>query len=816
MTTFDPGSPHGHKIALSLLGLTLILYAVPALSAGIAPDDASNANDSKFINDALLAPADKVLDQARVQTNEVFLEVKINGESTGLITHFRQTQGHLSTTGKDLREIGFKTDVLGVAADTDVDLGKLSDVRYTFDLENQTIDLLIPNELRTPLVLDPRAQTDIAPATSGQGVVVNYDAYLQADRSAPLAMWSEERFFNSFGAFSNTGTAYIPLQRDERNTVTSHRYVRYDTAWSHSDPATNSTFLVGDAISSSLAWSRSIRFGGIQWRSNFSLRPDLVTFPLPSFAGTAVVPSAVELYLNGIRQYSSNVPSGPFVINQVAGITGAGYSQLITRDALGRVMTSSMPLYIDKRLLAAGLSRYAFEAGFLRRRYGIESFDYHSRPAVSGSWQYGFNNHITVEAHGEASSGIYNAGGGTLVRLGQAGVINCAISASTSKFSGKQFSLGYQYVHPRFSVDTQIVRSAGNYGDLAASDGAAATKANDHVTLVLPLLGGQNIAFSYINYKDRFTTTSQMGSVSYSVNLKNRASLNLNIFKDFKNAGVHGISLSLNISLGDRTSLNTSVGQQNGRISYGLDVSSAIPYRGGWGWSAQTATNGDSRIQQAHLQYLGNYGQVTAAAQIINSKTSGSAEINGSLVLMDGVLTAARRINDSFALVSTGKRGEVPVLHQYRQIGVTNSRGYLLVPDLNSYQNNLISIDPNALSLGTRVDTTNLTVVPQSQSGVVVRFGVSRYTAASVILRTINGKPLPLGTALHHIESGKSTVVGYDGIAFIDNLQSENHVVVSNHKLHCSASFTYQAESEKNSLPIIGPVICQNQLGKKQ
>jgi outer membrane usher protein len=120
-------------------------------------------------------------------------------------------------------------------------------------------------------------------ATSSRGFVINYDAFAQTDTDAQLAIWSEERYFDPTGVFSNTGIAY--LYRNQ------HRYTRYDTSWSISNPDTLNTTQIGDTISTSLAWSRSIRISGFQWRSNFALRPDLVTFPVPALGGSAVVPS---------------------------------------------------------------------------------------------------------------------------------------------------------------------------------------------------------------------------------------------------------------------------------------------------------------------------------------------------------------------------------------------------------------------------------------------------------------------------------------------------------------------------------------------
>ncbi|OXH85204.1 hypothetical protein CA830_29460, partial [Burkholderia multivorans] len=47
--------------------------------------------------------------------HDVILEVSVNGESTALLAHFRERDGHLSASGADLRTIGFATDRLGIA-----------------------------------------------------------------------------------------------------------------------------------------------------------------------------------------------------------------------------------------------------------------------------------------------------------------------------------------------------------------------------------------------------------------------------------------------------------------------------------------------------------------------------------------------------------------------------------------------------------------------------------------------------------------------------------------------------------------------------
>src|SRR5471032_2019810 len=512
--------------------------------------------------------------------HDVYLEVELNGQRTSVIAQFRELNGHLAATGKDLGNIGLALDRLGIADTADVQLDSIPGLHYTYDAARQTVSLQVPDSIRKPYTFDTRALVKTPPATSSRGLLINYDAYAQSNTDAQLAIWSEERYFDPTGVFSNTGIAY--LYRNQ------HRYTRYDTSWSISNPDTLNTTQIGDTISSSLAWSRSIRISGFQWRSNFALRPDLVTFPVPALGGSAVVPSSVDLYINSVRQYSGNVPSGPFIVNSVPGITGAGQATVITHDALGRTVATSVPLYVDTRLLASGLSSYSFEAGFLRRNYGIDSFDYDTRPAMSGSARYGVNDFLTVEGHAEATGGLYNAGGGALVRLGMAGVVNGSLLGSAGRLAGTQAILGYELIEPHFSIDAQTIRAFGNYGDLAARDGTPVPTATDQVTLALPFYSSQTISLSYIGFKVAQALPSQIGSVSYTVSFGNLMSLNLSAYQDFKQHDSRGVFLSMSFGLGHNTSINATVGRQNGQSNYNVNAIRPPDYDGGWGWGVQT------------------------------------------------------------------------------------------------------------------------------------------------------------------------------------------------------------------------------------
>ena len=86
-----------------------------------------------------------------------------------------------------------------------------------------------------------------------------------------------------------------------------------------------------------------MRVGGLQVSRNFAIRPDLVTYPLPQFAGQAAIPSTVDLYIDNFRTQSASVNPGPFVIDNGPRINGAGQATVVTTDALGRRSAPQSP-----------------------------------------------------------------------------------------------------------------------------------------------------------------------------------------------------------------------------------------------------------------------------------------------------------------------------------------------------------------------------------------------------------------------------------------------------------------------------------------
>jgi outer membrane usher protein len=165
----------------------------------------------------------------------------------------------------------------------------------------------IPGIETQPMALSPIAH----------GAFLNYDAHATAQRGADaLAGLVEFGVFNVFGVGS---TAFLGTR-----SASEDRLVRLDTTWTRDLPDRMETLRLGDGITRPGAWGQTVRFGGLQWGTNFATRPDFVPFILPSVRGQAAVPSTVDLVVDNARLATTSVPPGPFELNRIPVVTGAG------------------------------------------------------------------------------------------------------------------------------------------------------------------------------------------------------------------------------------------------------------------------------------------------------------------------------------------------------------------------------------------------------------------------------------------------------------------------------------------------------------
>lgn len=743
-------------------------------------------------------------DNSHIPGLDLYLDVTLNGNHVGL-AHFGYAEKKLYASVSTLRQLGFR---LPKGASEAVCLSDIKQLKIDYDAHQQTLDLTGPLSLLDSATIQLNDYDNNRPGVANSsGMLLNYDIYAAKQNGTTANSFTEFRAFNSAGVFSSTQLTQYSEQNQysgQRNQVN-----RLDTSWRSSFPDQLIAVNIGDTLTGALSWSRPTRIAGIQIGTDYSLQPNLRTTPLPSFLGSATLPSNVELYVDGMKYYTGQVPSGNFQINTMPSISGAGDAQIITTDALGRTTTQSFSFYNDQQLLRQGLTNWSAELGVVRKNYGYSSFDYGSAPALSGTWRYGVNNSFTAGAHSEATSGLANAGvSSDWIPGSRSGTISTSLAFSSDRGrSGSLYSIGYRWTGGRFSFAASTTATTGNYHDVATHYGAAPPELNSNAVIGYDTGYFGNVSLSYLQFRYPQESSIRYANANWFKPVSDNFFISAGLNQNIDNSKDRSLYMMVTVTLSDRISASTTVQRTNGSTGYLANASQSLPSEGGWGWNVAANQQDSRQSGQGELGYQGNYGKVYAGYNTLPDSHYGYAGATGSVVMMGGGLFAAREITNGFAVVSTDGVANVPVKLQNNLVGNSNDKGLLLVTPLNSYQRNLLSIDPMDLPANTQITRVNANATPGDRSGAMVKFTIKPIRAAQVILTDVTGKVIPEGSQVRLNSRGPSLVVGFDGMVYFDALEQHNSLQVTTAAGVCSVQFDYPQKAE--GIPQIGPLTCK-------
>ncbi|MFC7396923.1 fimbria/pilus outer membrane usher protein [Chelatococcus sp. GCM10030263] len=786
-----------------------MLLPTPTRGAGASatPHDAGDVQQSSEAPSSSLSSV-----QAARPVLDLQLEVFINGATTHLIGAFRhESDGGFSIEEQELQEVGLVP--RDAARDTTgrIRLERLPGVTYQYDEAAQAMRFTAPNDARAPHVLNARPAQDDAPkGQSAYGAVLNYTLFANFQNESFFSIPSYQGVAGTFDGrlFSPFGTIIQSFTARTTHSDFMPNLVRLDTRWTYSDPRSLITYQAGDVISGGLSWTRPIRLGGLQVERNFGLRPDLVTAPLPELSGSAAVPSTVEIYANNARTLSEQVDAGPFQVTGLPLATGPGQARIIVRDALGREVVTEVPFYSSPRLLAEGLADFSLEAGYPRNFYGTFSDAYDRHVVGSATARHGLTNDLTVEGHTELGAGLGNGGLGAVFGLGSFGVGSAALAGSRYRDQwGGQLSAAIEFALFGLRVYANSQRTFGHYEDIASVTARigrigdfifplASSKppqALDQLSISIPL--GDNASYFNVNYgRIRYPGDQHYRIVgaSYSRAVAWRGTLTINGYKDLDNKGSYGLFASLNLPLGPKISATAGVQSTPEGLSLTADaVRMQGPDVGDYGWRIRDAEGG-IRQRAAAVSYRTPFAQVQAGVQQFNGVSQVTAQADGAIAVLGGGVFFANRIDDAFAVVDAGVPG-VTVYSENRPVGTTDRSGRLLVPSLQSWQPNEITLDPTDLPVDVDLPETNRKIVPAERSGVVVDFGASGGTQAALVsFRGPSGDYVPAGSSGRLDGTSEPFVVGYDGEAYIRGLGAANTAMITTlDGKTCQAEFAY-------------------------
>jgi outer membrane usher protein len=797
------------RAEIALFFLTLI--SRPALANYAATEVSADAVPTGAAAGAGLTVANNSgSDQA------LLLEVHVNGHSIGKIGEFTLRHGRLMAQAGELRDLGFRVpDSRGSISGGLVSLSDVPGLTWTIDEKNQALYITVGDERLLPTQLQPKGNEGVEShrvIESGTGVTFNYDiADSVANGQSSSTGSLDLRAFSPWGVLSSGWLAYAGGSSNASGSPTT---IRLDSAYTFADVNSLRRYSVGDFITSGLAWTRPIHMEGAQIRSDFSMRPDLVTFPLPTVTGSAAVPSTVEVLANGNLVVSSETAAGPFEAPQLPVMSGAGTISMTVTNALGQQVTLTQAFYASSTLLSPGLQTFSGQAGLVRRNWGSVSNDF-GKLTGAGIYRRGLTSKVTVEGSVEGTPGAFMAGAGTVVQVGNLGVLNFATAASNGSGNiGVEYSAGAQRIGRVLSLGASATMATGNYRDVASmnGDGVIRKQFSGFTSLALRRFGSAGAAYAEVDQdaapvavelENMPAEHSRVLSLSYSVQL-HRASIYFSEFVNFSGSNSsNGLQAGLTIPIGRRSSVNISASSDG---TGQLQVQKSVSEVGDWGYDGFISA-GDSMHEFGQVQYKSPVGLFTAGVDSSAGQTTLRMESQGAVSLVDKGVFPSNTIFDSFAIVDTSPMPHVHVLQENRDVGITGSSGRLLVPDMRSFDLNHISIQPTDIPADITINNDAQQVRPQDRSGVVVKFPIKISHGALLRLVDETGIPLPLGSTAKLRATGAVVPIGYEGEAYLENLSPHNEINVERpNGRRCSVAFNYRPVP--GDIPTIGPLRC--------
>lgn len=688
---------------------------------------------------------------------------------------------------------------------------------YVLDRSQLALSITAPAAAFRTLSLALNKGVVVPPLPSATGVYLNYD--LSSTLSSGSGGHYHAAFFEGV-AFNSRGALMTGVLARRENAGSG--LVRTETWWRTDMPASMRTLIIGDAVGSGGAWSSPVRYGGIRYGRDFSLAPGFISYPIPTLASSAALPSTIEVLVNNQRRASGiQVGSGPFELTNVPVVSGAGAVNLVVRDLRGVETVISQSYYLHPRLLAPGLSDFSIEAGWLRRNFGIAQADY--GPAfAAATYRYGLTRGLTMESRLELQK--KRQAGGIEIR-GVLGTWASARAAAAWSRSDKDYpgSTGFAASGGRMVLGLERSSRAGGgaiqwdyytrgfrpFGSLIAVD---LPRQRLQASAGVPLGKGVSAGASYTMQSTWGGEQFRLAALNFGTSIGSQ--IYLSVYASKQLGGGTGWNAGLNLVVPlekQRSVVASSTRNSRGESEFRLQANEPAPPGPGWGWRVSASRQKEQRAQ-AGVTFNSSHGQISADANFGSDSTTGASNnalrlgARGSVGWFEGIVFASRRIDQgAFAVVRVGDFSGVPVYRSNQLAAVTDGQGLALVTGLLPYQENQLTLDPTELPLDMQIESVRERVIPYARSGLLVNMAVRRSRNALVELRQPGGEPVPAG-ALVSVSSQPAFIVGRRGEVYLMNLENENRLAVSWKGGSCEIALSLDPRGP--SEPRIGPLVC--------
>ena len=773
-----------------------------ALIAGLAAltGGAARAQDDPFA----LPTGTTVKTAEQAVAGPLLSEIQVDGAMRRRLVEVQGRGQDLTIGAEDARAAGLP---VPEGANGRVRLASLSLYKWSFDTLRQRLAVQLFRNNDGPNMRDlSRKDWDSAESHPLTALRVDYDLSAtvaqQGSRVGGLVESSLVRGGLALGTSARVGSSGEPGARAA---------VRLDSFAQWALTRHSAILTAGDFISAGSQSQRAVRMGGIQLASNFALRPDLITSPLPAFSGKVAVPTNIDIMTADQRYSIGELEPGAFTVRNVPSNEGRGEFSVVTRDALGRDVVQTTRFYVSHDLLAPGTTGYAVNAGFVRRRYGFVSNDY--GPLVASAFlRRGLSPFLTLEASGESTGGLANFGARGIFTLGNVLLVNAEgrYSQDIQAGSGTLANFALESMGQKLGGRIGASIPSENYRDAASRLGDTLPSRQVFADFFYRVGPNTQFQVAYLRQDRRAdprlanpSLHSEVASASFRTPLNERIDL-------FASGGIRTsdrrslfASIGISVNLGSPRHLGAYAGIEGNHPSAGVSFSKDDVQDGDIGYRASANVASNYQRVTGQVGWRARNARLVGQAEESNGRLAGRINANGTLLVAGGTVYARNQSGGSYALVKTGSVPGVAIKLENRVIGKTDSRGHLLIQNIPALVPMHVDVDTEKLPADALVRRARHIVSVPQRAVALVDMDVTRFRPVLRKLVDAAGAPLDAGLPITAAPSGEESLVGFDGMAEINAAGGDQRLIVGPPGRNCIVDLPDADAIENGDAPLV-------------
>lgn len=571
------------------------------------------------------------------------------------------------------------------------------------------------------------------------------------------------------------------------------------------------TVTAGDFIGAGSTSQRPVRLGGLQLASDFAQQPDLVTTPLPAFNGSVAVPTSLDIVTADQRYQLGNFDPGEFTVRNIPVAPGRGSMAVLLKDSLGREVVRNVSFYTSSTLLRPGLSSYALNAGFVRRRYGLADDNY-GPLAASAYYRRGLSPFLTLEASAESTAGLVNIGSRADFTIGNLALATAEVRASRDSFIGSGFTLNasIESIGRGFSARAGLSLPTPEYRDVASHLGDKTPPKQFFANLGFDLRRRMPFQLSYVRQESMGSLASgrryaKNEVLSANVFFSPSPKLNFSLNSGFRQAQARSffVGVGLSVRIGPKHAVSALASRETDQTVSTLAYQYNDYQNSGLRAQAALGTVDQTPRLTASAVYEGRWTTLNGAVIASSRQVAGQMSATGSLIVTGGTVYARAQSSNAFALVRAGEVAGIPVKLENRLVGKTDRRGRLLIQNLRAMVPQQITVDGDKLPADALVLTSRHTISVPMRAVGLVDIDAMYFRPSVLQIVDQSGAPLEAGLPAVASPSGRETLVGFDGLVEFNTASGDRTLLVKRAQGDCRVDIPASDQLRESATPLV-------------